>query len=119
MNKDENKIKTKKKKLKFRHIIILFISIYILLVVVNQNKLKKDLNLKEEEVQEDIAGLQDEIEDLNMQVKNKESIEFLENTAREELGMLKPNEIIYIDKNRFRNSIFNFFNKKNINESNN
>ena len=103
--------KRKKKKMKFRHIIILFISIYILAVVFNQNKLKKQLNLEEEKVLSEISALQEDIEDLNIQVEKKGSIEFLEDTARDELGMVKPNEIIYVDRGRFKNSIFNFLNK--------
>nr|WP_300003668.1 septum formation initiator family protein [Tissierella sp.] len=101
----------KKKKIKLRHIIIMFFSIYILLIIVNQNNLKKELALKEEQVQKEISILQTDIEDLNNQIEKKESIEFLENVAREELGMVKPNEIIYIDKGKFKNSVFNFFNK--------
>lgn len=100
----------KKKKIKLRHFIILFFVIYISMIVVNQNKLKKDLRAKEKEVKEDIIILQEDIEELNNQIEKRGSIEFLENVAREELGMVKPNEIIYIDKGKFKNSVFNFFN---------
>lgn len=105
-------IKTKKKKrLKLRHIVILFFSIYIFFIIMNQNKLKKELKVKEYKVKEEISILQTDIEDLNKQIEKRGSIEFLENVAREELGMVKPNEIIYIDRGKFKNSVFNFFNK--------
>ncbi len=101
----------KKRRVRLYHIILLFISMYILVIVVKQNKLKQELILKEKEVQADIELLQEDIEALNKEVEKKGSIEFLENTAREELGMVKPNEIIYIDKKLYKNSIFNFLNK--------
>lgn len=100
-----------KKKIKLRHFIILFFVMYISIIVVNQNKLKKDLRVKEKEVKEDITILQEDIEELNNQIEKRGSIEFLENAAREELGMVKPNEIIYIDRGRFKNSVFDFLNK--------
>ena len=103
--------KKKKKRIKLRHIMVLFFSIYILFIIINQNKLKKELLVKEEQVKKEIEILQIDIGDLNNQIENSGSIEFLENTAREELGMVKPNEIIYIDKEKYKNSIFNFFNK--------
>lgn len=105
------KKKRRKKGIRLYHIVIAFISIYILMIVVNQNKLKQDLIIKGEEVQAEVDALQKDIEDLNEQVEKKGSIEFLEKTAREELGMVKPNEIIYIDRKLYKNSIFNFLNK--------
>lgn len=101
----------KKKKLKLRHLVILLFVVYISIILINQTKLKKGLRVKEKRVKEDIVMLQSEIEELNKQIEKRGSIEFLENVAREELGMVKPNEIIYIDKGRFKNSVFNFFNR--------
>lgn len=108
----EKKKKSKKrKKLKIHHFIILFFLLYISLIAINQNKLKKDLSVKELQVKEDIAILEEEIEELDSEIAKKGSMEFLENVAREELGMVKPNEIVYIDKDKFKNSVFDFLNK--------
>lgn len=101
--------KNKKSRIRFRYVIILFISIYLISIAINQNKLKRELSKKEEEVEIEIHNLQEEIGELNQELEKKGTLEFLENTAREELGMVKPNEIIYIDKNKFKNSIYNFF----------
>lgn len=114
---DKNKGK-RKRKIKLRYLIILFVLVYLSATFINQRELKKDLEAKESEVQDDIATLEEEIGELSLEIEKKDSIEFLENTARKELGMLKPNEIIYIDKNRFENSIFNFMNKIDLNEAN-
>ncbi|OLS03005.1 FtsB family cell division protein [Tissierella creatinophila] len=103
--------KKNKRKIKLRHFMMLFLIIYISIIVINQNKLKKDLRAKEKEVEQDITVLQEDIEELNKQIEKRGSIEFLENVAREELGMVKPNEVIYIDRGRFKNTVFNFFNK--------
>ena len=114
---DKNK-RTGKRKFKLRYLIILFVLVYLSATFINQRELKKDLEAKESEVQDDISTLEEEIGELSLEIEKKDSIEFLENTARKELGMLKPNEIIYIDKNRFENSIFNFMNKIDLNEAN-
>ena len=105
------KKRKKRKKLKMHHFIILFFVVYISLIAINQNKLKKGLSVKELQVKEDIAILEEEIEELNIKIEKKGSIEFLENVAREELGMVKPNEIVYIDKGKFKNSVFDPLNK--------
>ena len=111
IDKKRNRKRKKKKKLRLSHFIILFFIVYISMIVINQNKLKKDLGIKKKEIEQEIAVLQGDIEELNSQMEKSGTIEFLENVAREELGMVKPNEIIYIDRGRFKNSVFNFFNK--------
>ncbi len=105
------KKRKKRKKIKMYHFIILFFVLYISLIAINQNKLKKGLNVKESKVKEDISLLEEEIEELDNEISKKGSMEFLENVAREELGMVKPNEIIYIDKDKSENSVFDFLNK--------
>ncbi len=49
---------------------------------------------------EEIAKIQREIEELNNEIEEKDSLDFVEKTAREELKMVKPREIMYIDKTR-------------------
>lgn len=107
------KKKTRRKRIKLYQIVVLFLVVYISMIVMNQNKLKKELSLKEVEVLKDIEVLQEEIGELNREIEQRGTIQFLENTAREELGMVKPNEIIYIDKEKNKSPIFNFFNKHN------
>jgi len=54
----------------------------------------------------DIGALYDEIE-------MSGTLEFIEKVAREELGMVKPREIIYIDVNKPRDPLFDIFSKDN------
>ena len=49
------------------------------------------------------------IEDINSQIEKSGSLEFVERVARDELGMVKPREIIYIDKSNPANSLESAF----------
>lgn len=71
----------------------------------------KTMEHKRASLQSDIKALEKEIDELNKEIENSDSLEFIEKVAREEMGMVKPREIIYIDKNKFKNSILNFFRK--------
>lgn len=62
-------------------------------------KLEREKSTKEEEIE----ILKSEIDGINNEIKNKDSLEFIEKVAREEFGMVKPREIIYVDKNKKRN----------------
>lgn len=62
-------------------------------------KLEREKSTKEEEIE----ILKSEIDGINNEIKDKDSLEFIEKVAREEFGMVKPREIIYIDKNKKRN----------------
>lgn len=51
---------------------------------------------------ENIQALSQEIKGLEEDIKNSDSPEFVEKVAREDLGMVKPREVIFIDKNKER-----------------
>lgn len=67
-----------------------------------------ELNSKKEKIQLEIETLKAEIDALNEEIENSHSLQFVEKVAREELGMVKPREIIYIDKNRIKKPFFGF-----------
>ena len=52
------------------------------------------------QIQKDIEAEKSKAEMLNDLIKNRDSDEYVEKIAREQLGYVKPNEIIYIDKNK-------------------
>ena len=66
----------------------------------------KELEAKKDQKLNEIKSLEFEIEDLNLQIENGASLEFVERIARDDLGMVKPREIIYIDKNKAKKSAF-------------
>jgi cell division protein DivIC len=98
--------KKRKKKVKLIHIFLSFLFLYIAIIYYNQNSMLKELEAKKEQNIVEIDKLKDEIEDLNSQIENSNSLEFIERIARDDLGMVKPREIIYIDKNKKKGSIF-------------
>ena len=68
----------------------------------------KDLSKKKLIEEQEVAQLKKEIQELDREIENKESLIFVEKVAREDLRMVKPREIIYIDKNRNKNHFINF-----------
>ena len=58
------------------------------------------LDAKISALQEDINRQKEEGEDLEKQIKFRDSDEFVEKIARERLNMVKPNEIVFVDKNK-------------------
>lgn len=100
------KKKTRKRKIKFIHVFLSFLFIYVSLIYYNQNKMLDELQAKKAENQEAIHILANEIEDLEYQIENSDSLEFIERIARDDLGMVKPRELIYIDKNKKKGSLF-------------
>lgn len=100
------KKKRKKRKFKFRHALILFLVIYIALIYYNQSKMLSELQAKKQVEIKEIEELESEIKELNREISNSDSLEFIEKIAREDLGMVKPREIIYIDKGKEKESVF-------------
>lgn len=105
------KKKKRKRRLKISHIVLLFLMIYIAVIMLNQRKLMKNLESKKIKIQEEIHIIQKDINHLNRELEESDSLEFIEKTAREELGMVKPREIIYIDEEKKDNSFFRVFKK--------
>lgn len=102
----------KKKKTKgFRiiHLVFIFLVFYVVVVLNHQRNLMKDLDSKKSMNQEQITKLENEIEELNHEIQTSGTLEFVEKVARNELGMVKPREIVYIDKNKPKESIFDIF----------
>lgn len=60
----------------------------------------RELNAKKAGLQSEVEVLEEEVKYLKKEIEISNTIEFTEKVAREELGMVKPREVIYIDKNR-------------------
>lgn len=103
-----NKNKKKRKRFKLRHLIILFLVFMIGKTFISQGIMIKNLTDKKEKEGKEIAQLEKEIQQLNYEIQDKDSIEFIEKVAREDLRMVKPREIIYIDRNRDKKRFMNF-----------
>ena len=87
----------KKKKL-LKRLIILLIAIYVIFTLVNQQKTLNQYSRNSEELNTQIAEAEEEKEELTKQKDNVDSLEFIEQTAREKLDMYYPNERVYVDQ---------------------
>lgn len=104
----------KRRRLRMFHIVLFFLLFYISAIILNQRKLMNNLQGKKMDIEEEIHIIQGDIDSLNREIESSDSLEFIEKTAREELGMVKPREIIYIDEGKKDNPFFKIF-KRNSN----
>lgn len=95
------------------HVFLIFLVLYVAIVLNHQRGLMKNLDSKKVMNQAEVDKLEKEIEALNKEIESSDSLEFVEKIARDELGMVKPREIIYIDKNKPKNRVFDIFKKDN------
>lgn len=105
----------RKKRRRFRlvHLIGIFLLLYVFTIYMNQHKLMKNLQSQKTQYINEVKELENEIMELEKEIENSDSLEFVEKVAREELGMVKPKEIIYIDKNNNKNPFLKIFSKDN------
>lgn len=61
-----------------------------------------DKNIQLAECNREIKTLKSDIKNLEEEKKIMGSLEFIEKVAREDLGMVKPREVVYIDKEKSR-----------------
>lgn len=86
-----------KKKLKINRLIIIGVLIYFVFVLVSQ---QRTMNAYQEEAkiyENQIVEAQEKNEELKDIKNNIDSTEYIEDVAREKLGMYLPNERVYID----------------------
>jgi cell division protein FtsB len=103
-----NKRRKKKRRFRLKHLILLIMIFGISKTLISQRIMMKDLTKEKLEEENQVAQLEKEIKELNEEIKDKDSLEFVEKVAREDLRMVKPREIIYIDKNKDKNHFKNF-----------
>ena len=83
-----------------RNIIIFIILIYVIFTLINQQKI---LNQYSESTQELAQSVEEEKQNRDELAKKKEdvnSLEFIEEMAREKLDMYHPNEKVFIDQGK-------------------
>lgn len=89
--------KKKKRRINLLHIILVCILLYaggtFAYCKIQINKLKEEKNI----MQQKLEALEDERKALEYEYEHSNDIKYVERVAREELKMVKRNEIIYID----------------------
>ena len=81
-----------------RNLIFVIIAIYMIFVLINQQKTLNRYSKNEEELQQQIATEEANKEELLQKQEDVNSLEFIEEMAREKLDMYYPYERIYVDK---------------------
>ena len=107
------KKRKKRKRLRLIHLITLFILVYLVGTFWNQKKLMKGLQAKEANNILTNEQLEMEIKELEEQIEDSQTLQFVERVAREELGMVKPREIMVIDKDKKKNPFIKKIKKDN------
>lgn len=95
--------KRKKFKLEAWKIIVLIFISYLVITFVKQEKQLQELSKKKIEVEKEVLSLEAEVESMKAEIENSDSLVFVEKIARDELGMVKPREILVIDNNKKKN----------------
>ncbi len=96
----------KKKGFRIIHFVLILLMVYVAVVLNNQRLLLNELQRKKAIAEREISQLENEINRLNSEIEKSGTLEFIEKVARDELGMVKPREIIYIDKSNLSPNIF-------------
>ena len=81
-----------------KRILILIIAGYAIFTLVNQQKTLNQYSDNTEELNTQIAEAQEKKDELTKEKENVNSLEFIEQTAREKLDMYYPNERVYVNQ---------------------
>ncbi|WP_341534031.1 septum formation initiator family protein [Sporosalibacterium faouarense] len=97
---EKRPVRKKRKKIRIRYIFFLIIFIYGISSFFNQQGMLNELDNKKAIKEKEVRKLTQEIEELEDKIKYSNTPEYVEKIARDELGMVKPWEVIFIDKNK-------------------
>lgn len=79
-------------------LILIILSIYAVFTLINQQQTLNQYAKNKEDLQAQIQDANDTKEELAKEKDNVNSLDFIEQTAREKLDMYYPNEKVYIDQ---------------------
>ena len=82
----------------YKKLIILIIAVYAVFTIINQQKTLNQYSNQTEQLNQEIAEETQNKENLAKQKENVDSLDFIEQMAREKLDMYYPNERIYMDQ---------------------
>ena len=82
----------------YKKLIILLIAAYAVFTIIKQQKTLNQYSKQTDELNQEIAEETQTKEELAKEKENVDSLEFIEQMAREKLDMYRPNERVYIDQ---------------------
>lgn len=97
----------KKKKLKFKNLFMVIFIIYAVITVINQQFSISELKGAEQAAVSKIESVRKDNDKLTEMINNATSIEYIEKMAREQLGLVKAGERVYIDQSSADNNMQN------------
>lgn len=96
--------KKRKTGMKLVMVVMALLVVYFSYTVFGQFKkisaLESELATKEETLNQ----IQEENENLEKEIEDSDSLSFIERIARDEYGLVKPKEVIFIDRDKDKNS---------------
>ncbi len=88
----------KKSKKIYKRLFLSIIGIYVVFTIFNQQKTLNLYNNQSEKITQEIAQEKEKKEELSKRKEDVNSLEFIEQMAREKLDMYYPNEKVYMDQ---------------------
>ncbi len=85
---------------KLKNILVIAFIIYAMTTFINQEKVLSSYKEQEMQVANQIEDAKEYQEELNINKENANSLEYIEQVAREKLNMYYPNEKIYVDNSK-------------------
>ena len=85
---------------KFKNILVIAFIIYAMVTFIDQEKVLSSYKEQEKQVAKQIEQAKEYQEELNINKENANSLEYIEQVAREKLNMYYPNEKIYVDNSK-------------------
>lgn len=82
----------------YKRLLIFAVAIYAIFTLINQQKALNQYSKNSEELSTQIEEEKQYNQELSKKKDDVNSLDFIEQMAREKLGMYYPNERVYIDK---------------------
>jgi cell division protein DivIC len=90
----------KKRKLRFKNIFIAIFMVYAVVTLINQQFAISELRKAEQDAVSRIEAVKKDNDKLVEMINNATSPEYIEKMAREQLGLVKAGETVYIDQSQ-------------------
>jgi cell division protein FtsL len=97
----------KKRGLRFKNIFLFVFIVYAVATIINQQLHIAELKTEEQAAAKKIEAVQKDNARLEEMINNATSPEYIERMAREQLGLVKAGERVYIDQSTADNNIQN------------
>ncbi len=88
----------KKSKKIYKRLLLIVAILYVAITLVNQQKVLNTYKQNQQELSKEIKQEEEYKQELAQTKENVNSLDYIEQVAREKLGMYLPNERVYEDK---------------------